>query len=664
MNRSVLSMIILNVVIISAVFISFIFFDTNHIEAEVEIVAPTLALDETFEDYSPFDWDGSYYEDKNYLNTNTNKVWLSTTNGNLYLAFYSYREAYYRFEVAEFHLKTDIDTNRIHIAVVQDGEFVEPYLSDPALILRKGEDDNEWVGYWLNDWKTPTGTYYAYLYVDGIPVYYTSFDYIKRNPMKFNRTLTVVNLESNQPTYSKDVYNSRLEETNFTDALIDWMDYADIDAFVSLSGETTGWYSCTTNQPWEYYCVKNLEEIGKKVHDVGKLVGAYIMCFYTPELGWKNAGYSAAKGVNVDSPSYPYTYNSYFVSFKDEKRFNDIVELAKYFNDLDYVDMIGFDFIRFGEKVGFENADRFVREMNVDTPSGWDDYTEKDKTLWLGKQVRYYGDDDISDKWKLWKAHMSAEFIYRVRTTAGLTKPTWAFTLSWDHGTGHGQDPFMMIDAGLLMDFPMLYEATSEMFSSITEQWDEFLDDEYLTYAPGNQIDAVIMDSMHGYNVIEEYYDRLTKAITFNDNYASQGSFVHDMYRVFWGRRGGYTYYEWLWAGLSGHTYNRSANHEIPFTITFPQTEFKVKYGENAVVPISIDIDPSSIYELKGKQIVLESVGHNLIKKVDISENTNIILEVYMDASQLGDNFLGLKAEIEDYPPYFTFKYLNFRRSY
>lgn len=664
MKQTYMKTLIVNLVIALCVFVGFIIFDSKTelhgaVQSTTTVARATATTVRTTIPGNIFDWNGSYYKDENLLNKETNYQRYTVQDENLQFAFFSKQVAYYRFEISKFVLRGDIDIRRFSVIVTKDGETVAPFLADSKLIWRKGERANEWIAYWFYGWKTPAGVYVAELYLDGERISRAPFRVVKREALKFNRAFTLINLESNTPTYERNIYNSYYQKTNFTAGLMDWMDYGEIDGFMNLSGETTGFNNVTPQTPWEYYCVKNLEMIGEQAHARGKVVGAYIMCFYTPQSGWIKAGYQPAMAYSVNSNGTASLYKSQFISFRDDKRFKDIVELAKYFNGLPYVDMIGFDFIRLGEHAGMENAEEFARDMNVPLPSDWSRYTDDQKCVWLGKLIR--GSDARTQQWRVWMAHRTAQFIYDVRKTAGLTKPIWAFTLSWDHGTHHGQDPYMLQDAGIVADYVMLYEATPEMFEGLSRSWRAYTPNETLNYIPGNQLDAEIMKSTHGYNPIEEYYYRLTTAVDYAP-YLSRGVFIHDISRAFWGRRGGYPYNQWLISGLASATYARRRNGEIPFSITIPQSTFSIAGRSLVPVPVQIDIDPDKIAGLTGRELIIETDGHNIVQKIDISEKTNIIIHINVNPHQTGANYLAIKGKISGFPAFFTFKYLNFQR--
>lgn len=666
MKKKYLIPILINLSVVLAVFGLFIFLDFNSIKAnqpkndglygQTNAETNRITRDQDFSGITHFDWTSAHYTDHNGLSEETNPRSVDIPGaGKKEIVYHSMRKAYYRFEVARFVMRTSGRPQNAFVRVYYGTNVIPAFYGPTNLaFIRTGE--GEYTASWFSGWKPAEGDYRSVLFLNGYPVLSSDFKVIKREPVRFKKTLTLMDLEWNQPILNRTIFNHRFEKTRFLDGLKDWMDFGEIDAFMTLSGETTGWGNITPATPWEYYPVKNLQSIGEELHKMNKLVGAYIMCFYTPNNGWMKGGYQQAKGVSSSGS----IMGSRFISFKDPKRFKDIVELARYFDAQPYVDFIGFDFIRFGELVGYENADEFTKDMNVDVPDNWEKYNENDRILWLGNRVKT--SNSVSQKWSLWIAHKTADFIYRVRKEAQLKKPMWVFTLGWDHGTQHGQDPLFFQDAGVFADFVMLYESTPVMFQEMKKSWSGYLEQEKLNYIPGNQIDAVLHRSLYGYNPVEEFNYRLNTAVDYADYY-SRGAFIHDITRAFWGRKGNYPYYEWLTAGFASVSHNRWRNGEIPFMMkAVPDNKVYSRNG-SAELKVLLEFRPDALPGLAGKQLVIEGIRNNYKKIIDISGLSNIIIAVKVNPEEGPNQFFALKGKIEGYPAYFMFNYLKVLRS-
>lgn len=677
--------VLINLCVVIVLFVVFIFLDVNTGRARVGVssntnenasvpVTPTHSdtsvsksqevSNKVVESKPPlFDFDPKVqYKEENVFSTLTNEVNVVLTNGvTNRLAFYSMRARYYRFEVVKLILKTDYLPAHTYAYIVRGGRVLPAFHGPEKLAFRR-ESKGVYVAYWMGSWNPKLGRYKAVLTYKGEAVLARKFSFIARPQVKFNRLATFFNLESNAPSQKRKIISPHYKRVPYTQGMLEWMKYGDIEGFLNLSGETTGWNNVSSKHPWEYYPNYLLNYVGKTLHQSNRMVGAYIMCFYTPEGGWKKAGYQAAKSVKYNTETSNFNIiNSRFVSFKDPKRFKDIVALARDFNNRDYVNMIGFDFIRFGEKAGYENADEFVRDMNIPVPAKWNSYSLNQKILWLGIRLRYKRYRSFVERWYLWKAHKTADFIYRVRKAAGITKPMWVFTLGWDHGTHHGQDPRFFLDAGVLSDFVMLYEATPQMFEGMTKSWKKYLQPEELNYIVGNQIDAVINRSIVGRNPVEVYYYRLVTGARYAP-YGARGLFIHDSLRAFWGsRRGGHSTHEWMISAFSAVSRVRYLNQEIPFSLSVPST-VEMSESNRVSIPLAVQIRPDSLSNLKSAQLKIEGIGLKYSKILDIQENSNIILRVEMNTRPAKNKFIAFRGKIKGYPVYFTFKYMDIKR--
>ncbi len=676
MRKNYLGHIFFNLTIILIAFIIFVFFDINiskanqilnnsNFENTVKLITIesnnsfSNKIDYDYKNIIPMEWSTNHYIDYNEFNeiTNPNIVRLNNSN-EIEISFYSLKNAYYRFEIPKFILSRNISLKKTYIQIYNEGILIPSYLGPSNISFTEIENSN-FIASWFYGLNPPIGDYQAVLFINNKPLITNNFKIIQREPVKFNRMMTFINLEWNQAITNRNIYNHNNEKVKFINGLKDWMDYGEIDAFLTLSGETTGWGNITPEKPWENYPIKNLQIIAEELHNSGKKVGAYIMCFYTPQNGWNKAGYKPAMGVYYDEQSDSFNVNTgKFISFNDKKRFNDIVELARYFNSLPYVDYIGFDFVRFGELIGYENADEFVKDMNITVPDNWKDYNINDQIIWLGQKLWHNSTGSISQKWKVWIAHKTADFIYRVRKEANLTKPIWIFSLGWNHGSEHGQDPYFFQDAGVFSDFVMLYEATPDMIEAMKKSWSEYVDNSDLNYIPGNQIDADLLKSEYNNNPVEEYYQRLNSGVDYA-TYLSKGIFIHDISRAFWGRKGTYPYNEWLISGFSSASYARMRNNEIPYNINIDTNQINSKFENVISIPVSIEFKKDKLSELNGKSLYLEVIGNNSIKKIDISEKTNIILVVNIGHREQANRYFALRSKIEGYPAYFVFGYIN-----
>lgn len=668
MKSSFLKPVLLNLSIAVLVFILFVFLDVNLTRASSsrmhgsQSIAPVKVINDRLEGPANpfFSSDPSSLIEQNHINTNTNALTLRIRGRNTQVMFFPSRSAYYRFEIPEFIYHSSVSPERVFVRILPGTNgfltngFIPSYLGPVNLLFRRHE--GQYRACWISGPRPEPGIYQAVLYIDGQAAISRPFSLIARKPPVFTKTLSCMNLEENSPVTTRTVMDRNLNRTSFTNGLLDWMDYGSIDAFLTLAGETTGWGGVTPEKPWEYYPLRNLEILGPLLKARGKSVGAYIMCFYTPRYGWRNAGYSPALGVK-SSKEGAGIFESEFVSIKDRKRFHDIAAMAARLDSDPTVDFIGFDFVRLGERAGLENAAEFTRQMNVAVPAGFDAYSGQQKIEWLGRALA--ASTDLVKKWRLWMAHTTADYIYRVRLSARLKKPVWVFTLGWDHGTDHGQDPYFFQDAGVFADFVMLYEASPDMFTAMERQWPAYLKEEKLNLCPGNQIDTVVNRSKSGRNAVQEYHYRLTAGASWSKA-GPAGVFIHDFGRAFWGRRGSYRPDEWFSAAFTAVSDIRARKGEIPFSMKFGNGPITAAAGQKtAKVPLYIEIKPEFMAGLRGRTLTVTAGTKNEPQKIDISENSHIILYITVDIQAASSPFAAARGQIDGYPASFAFVYPN-----
>ncbi|HOX22124.1 MAG TPA: hypothetical protein PLL10_01565, partial [Elusimicrobiales bacterium] len=103
----------------------------------------------------------------------------------------------------------------------------------------------------------------------------------------------------------------------------------------------------------------------------------------------------------------------------------------------------------------------------------------------------------------------------------------------WERGWQHGQDPFMMRDAGIDVDAVMLYEADQAQYAAMMKDWAAYLDKGDLQLLVGDIVDS----PLHQGGGSAEYKKRLQWAAS--DIYGgapADGIFIHDLVRLLWGR--------------------------------------------------------------------------------------------------------------------------------
>ena len=222
----------------------------------------------------------------------------------------------------------------------------------------------------------------------------------------------------------------------------------------------------------------------------------------------------------------------------------DVAELLRRFGDIKGVDYIGLDYIR-NALGGAELVDDFYAEMSLEPPAGWSRLTFEERMVSFARKKGMRKDMAFIDAWQWWRAHRTALIVRRIKDELGDSKPLWAFTLTWDKGWHHGQDPVMMNDAGVDADALMLYEADAEQYTAMLRSWHGYVKKGDVQLVVGNIIDWPL-HQRHP-DGPKEFYRRTVRAVDgiFSDGPAT-GMFVHDLGRALWGRKGRWSTRQWM----------------------------------------------------------------------------------------------------------------------
>jgi hypothetical protein len=197
--------------------------------------------------------------------------------------------------------------------------------------------------------------------------------------------------------------------------------------------------------------------------------------------------------------------------------------------------MVGLDYIR-NALGGVELVDDFVAEMpNLALPAEWNGLSKTERMLWLARKKAMRKDMALIDAWQWWRARRVALIVKEVKARLG-NKPLWAFTLTWDKGWHHGQDPVMMSDAGVDLDALMFYEADKAQYAQMLRDWNAYVRKGDVNLVPGNIFDW----NLHQKDASgpAEFGRRLDAALdrVYADGPA-QGVFYHDLGRLLWSTR-------------------------------------------------------------------------------------------------------------------------------
>lgn len=404
---------------------------------------------------------------------------------------------------------------------------------------------------YLPDWNEKEGSYEIKLYYgekqleSDEKIIFT----LKRRPLPFvKKGISIVDLEMNDSIKNRTFKNPAGLTSDYP-AILEWAQFMNADALWILSGETTSFKKRPAqNMPWDKGPLENLNLLKKIAGQYDIDIGAYIMSFYVPGKYGVPERYKAGIGYNSNND---YLYPSKHISLVSEQRIQDIIDLAHQFQNDPYIAYIGFDFIRTGRADGYELGPAVIDETNIKTPPDWETLSVQEKIKWFARKVEVEKDPLIIEKWRWWRAHQVAEIVHRIIEEAQITKPVWVYTLGWNHGKEHGQDPVMFFDAGITIDAVMLYEANRQQFARLLDHWKSYIEKGEGNIIVGNCIDYTLLDS-DSLSPPEELFRRNVQGYRniLKNGFAS-GIFIHDLARAFWGRKGGHLMKEYALAYVS-----------------------------------------------------------------------------------------------------------------
>ena len=514
------------------------------------------------------------------------------------------KDEYYSFEIVRYNLISlkSVNIDDLKIYVIR-GKYVFPNVGGKNDLFFKYRK-NKITGTAAMGYNPPPGRYNILVKSKTNPEWkgiQASFRLIRRSVPKLPRGFSVVTMEHTVPLVKTSIRGPNAEKGGF-EKIVEWVEYMSADALWMLVAQTTGWSpSIAPKSPWIRGGFKNLELLAPLLKQKNIQVGAYIMSYFTPANGKAKAGYDPSLGYSSQSDRLQDTYH---ISLNCEKRFKDIIAVAKKFEVHPHVDYIGVDFIRTGRADGYEMGPQVIEDMNIPVPPKYHRYSYIQKVKWFARNVEDQRNQRLIKKWRWWRATKTASIINRLIIEAKLTKPVWVFTLGWEHGKQHGQDPYMMFDAGAMIDAVMLYEANEKQFQNMMIQWPSYMRNNRNNIMIGNACDIRLLDSSTR-NVPADFVYRQMRG--YRDVYRegmAKGIFFHDISRALWSSKRGLTTIEW--AIVNGHTISAYRNEsglipyraEIDFKSDKKNGTIKIIHtGDEVISDIHMEVIPTQAWK-------------------------------------------------------------------
>jgi hypothetical protein len=465
-------------------------------------------------------------------------AWLWHDRATRVLSLAADRPSYLHYDIVELRLTTNDPVLEARFerepprAVVRRGGQAVTTIGGLRELTLARSAVGLWAARWPVPWNAPAGSYVPELLgheelKDRLKI--ASFAIKRRTPKPFPPGgLVVATLESVAP-----LATMRVKAPDGTDkdwrGLLDWAKELGATAVLALGGQSPG---LQDGQVWVETNLNMIPQVAKEAHARGLLFGTYAMYSLTMSKTVKIPGYEYGLEIKDSQPVVTRA-----VSLHDPKRAVDVANLLKPFADDPNVDFVGLDYIR-NALGGYELVDDFVSEMpGVKVPPEWSKLTKTERMVWLARKKVMRKDMDFIDQWQWWRAHRVALIVKEIRRRLGDKKPLWAFTLTWDKGWHHGQDPVMMNDAGVDYDALMFYEADKPQYAAMVSAWHEYAHQGDVQLVPGDIFDW----GLHQKDPAgpAEFARRMRLAVS--EVYAdgpAKGVFYHDLARLLWGRLG------------------------------------------------------------------------------------------------------------------------------
>ena len=424
--------------------------------------------------------------------------------------------------------------------------------------------NSQYKGTYLHPFGGILGEYQAIVLVQtksGVFGYTKDFTVKGRQSPPAKETKKIATLEYAIDLTTKKIPSVETGEPTTYDAIYDWVRYMKCDMFWAIGGQTTGWTGgITPEEPWAKAMIKNIENLADSKAKGNVELGAYVMSYFAAGGGARKGGYEVSVGYNSATQSL---VESRHISLADPKRVQDIIDILKRYDANPNISYVGLDFIRTGEVDGYEMVDEMVELTGVYVPANWPTMSKPARMRWLAVNR---GRKEIGMKWRWFRAHKESLIIKAIKES-GIKKKLWAFTLGWNHGQEHGQDPYMFFDAGIDYDAVMIYEANRAQHVGMLAAWPQYLSGEYNVLV-GNMIDNRLQDGSLRPEL--EYMRRVYESeAKFNRSSRIRGIFFHDISRMLWSKfRGPNSIKEWANINASIVSRIEEKYSENPFNVT------------------------------------------------------------------------------------------------
>ncbi len=485
------------------------------------------------------------------------------------------KPAYWRYEMVDFRARAPRDLldpaacPLLEVDVFKDGRRVEGLPGQEACLLRYDPDLGAWHGRWPVPWNPQLGNYEARLAEPdpgpggvehvffagpgaersvrvrpGVWIARTAFLLRGRDQAPLPPAFCAMTLEpGNGYSFPAPEGFGRGPLNAFA-----WARFMGADAFWQCALQTAIWPdSVPADFPWNRTDLAAMRAYAAASRREGIAYGAYLLTFLV-EGDFRRSGYQFTLSYDARTDSLEPIR---FVSMADTRRQRDLVAALKTLGSTPGVDYVGMDYVR-SNTGGLEFTDEFLSDFGLEVPAALRRAPVEARRLWLGRHLALDRDRRLHELWDWWRSHRVAEVLKAVLGEAHLRQPVWVFSLGWQEGHQHGQDPRMLVDAGVGINAPMFYEADQDQFPIMLGDWRRYLATNGGRLVVGEVVDSRLLHPRPGLNGPEEHYLRQLETLdTLGPELQSLGFFWHDLNRAVHGGRGPEGMREWALAGAA-----------------------------------------------------------------------------------------------------------------
>lgn len=344
-----------------------------------------------------------------------------------------------------------------------------------------------------------------------------------------------------------------------------WARFMEADAFWHCALQTAFWPGqAASDLPWNQHDLQAMRGYAAKAQGQGLAYGAYMLTFLVGG-DFRRTDYEFTLAYDDRSKALAPLR---FISMGDSKRRREIVAALRMLSNTPGVSAIGLDYVR-ANTGGLEFTDEFLNDFDLEVPPELRRAPVAERRLWLGRHLADDQDRRLHELWDWWRAHKVALVVKGILDSAAVRQPVWVFSLGWKQGHQHGQDPRMLIDAGVSINAPMFYEADQDQYQVLLGDWQRYLGRTGGGLVLGQCVDARLLHPRPGLNGPEEHYTRQVEALRRLGPLVSPlGFFWHDLNRAMGGGHSPEGMREWALAGAASFARLREAAGTVPVDLS------------------------------------------------------------------------------------------------